>query len=81
MPGVDLQLVITDYDDDKVVIDCRMPTRFYIESMNAPDEAQVETCISLDRRAAQAIIKLLQEWLGNDDEYAIKPTVITYERF
>lgn len=80
MPGVEKQLVIKDYDDDKIVIDCRMENRFYIESFNPPGQPNVETCISLDRPAATAIIKLLQQWRGNDDEYALKPTIITYER-
>ena len=72
------QLEIVDYDGDKIVIDCRMPNRFYIEAFNPPEEPVVETCISLDKKAAQEIVRLLENWL-NDGASDISPNIITYK--
>lgn len=70
-------VTLTDYDGDRVEIDCRSDLRFYIDTYN---ENNAESgCVNLDRPAARTIIAVLQNWLGDDKTHSIKKTTITFE--
>jgi len=74
------QLKLTDYDKDFIRVDCRMQNRFYVDSGIKDAGVLDEGCVSLDKRAARAIIDILTRWLGDDlDAYAVEPTVIERE--
>ncbi len=72
------QVTIKDYDGDEVRVDCQMQQRFYIDTKLSPEGELGEACVSLDRPSARAIIKTLEEWLGDDDTFGITPNIIIF---
>jgi len=74
------QLKLTDYDKDYIRVDCPIQNRVYVDSGIKNAGVLDEGCVSLDKRAARAIINILTRWLGDDlDAYTVEPTVIEHE--